>query len=472
MDRKATDEMTRVKELDKLLGDSGFQRYHKEYVKRREFNAFDVLRYAEYEIRHSNVVAWLLDTAGTHGIGRRFLEWFLGQARLPGKLPDKIVRGDGGQTVRVERELYYVDVAIFLESDQGRHIVAIENKPGWASPEHYDQARAHVERLGKKYPGHKRKEHIHGVLLSSSREGIEGQDDIPHVSWRDVGKQIETMHDEGAFVEKEVAAFIRQYLVAVARMIGPEESDAHYFRKLLDDHHAVLKHLFGVLGDEEGEQKVRAIVPERHSHYRDTVVRLARDFGQEPGRLRDAVREMLTSRGIKTRIWGPWLYWNLKETEALGIAGCIGWVLAFEYRQVRALLQVPPYCRKTVEDLLAFVHATPIDRRRRHRYPMKRIEFGYFDIYSHQLVGDEILSGTSTATVTEAVRQAVAEFLDAEDSDYTRINDYFRCMAFRPDGATPAESTISGESTTTEHNAISGQVTISVEDATPEEPSP
>ena len=41
------DEQTMDKELDKLVEDSGFLRYHAEYVKRREFNTFDVLRYAE-----------------------------------------------------------------------------------------------------------------------------------------------------------------------------------------------------------------------------------------------------------------------------------------------------------------------------------------------------------------------------------------------------------------------------------------
>ena len=308
MDRKAMDEMTRDKELDKLVGDSGFLRYHAEYAKRQEFNAFDVLRYAEYEIRHSNVLAWLLDPNGTHGIGRAFLEWFLGQARLPGRLPEKIVRGDGGQTVRVERERYYVDVVIFLESAQGRHIVAIENKPEWASPEHYEQVRAHRERLRPKYSGHD----IHCVLLSTSREGIDGEDEIAHVSWRDVGAQIETMHDADAFGQEEVAAFIRQYLVAVGRLIGPEDGDADYFRKLLDDHHSLLKYMFGVLGDEGGEQGIRAMVPERHAHYQDTVVRLVKDFGQEPERLRSEVRDLLTSRGIKTtitsskgRVWAP-----------------------------------------------------------------------------------------------------------------------------------------------------------------------
>ena len=220
MDRKVKDGMTRVQEVEELVADPGFRRYHAEQEKRREFNAFDVLRYAEYEIRHSNVMAWLLEPDETHGIGRAFLEWFLDRARLPGKLPGKIVRGVGGQTVRVERELYYVDVVIFLESDQGRHIVAIENKPSRASAEHYDQVRGHEERLEMKYRGHD----IHRVLLSTSREGIDGEDKIAHVSWRDVGAQIKTMHGEGDFAERQVADFIRQYLVAVARMIGPEDT--------------------------------------------------------------------------------------------------------------------------------------------------------------------------------------------------------------------------------------------------------
>ncbi|MDE0072476.1 MAG: PD-(D/E)XK nuclease family protein [Gammaproteobacteria bacterium] len=435
MDRKATAAgMTRVEEVDRLVGDSGFLRYHAEYVKRREFNAFDVLRYAEYEIRHSNVMAWLLDPNETHGIGRAFLEWFLGQAKLPGRLPRKIVRGEGGQTVRVERELYYVDVVIFLESDHARHIVAIENKPAWASPEHYEQVRAHLERLRPEYSGHD----IHCVLLSTSREGIDGEDEIAHVSWRDVGAQIKTMHDADAFWQEEVAAFIRQYLVAVGHLIGPEESDADYLRKLLDDHHSLLKYMLGVLGDEGGEQEIRAMVPKRHA---DTVVRLVKDFGQEPERLRSEVRDLLASRGIETTITASkgkavlWLSWDLQEAQGLGLGGTGGriyWFFEFTLRSVVVVLESSPGRRDAVDRIAACMRKIPVDRCRRGRYPMKAGAFNHFHFYRHELVGDETLSGTSTAAVTVAVRQAVDEFLDAEDSDYTRINDYFRCLAFQP----------------------------------------
>ena len=60
-----------------LIDDPRFRTYHRELAKERQFNTFDVLRYSGYEIRHSNVLAWLLRPADTHGIGSRFLKWFV-----------------------------------------------------------------------------------------------------------------------------------------------------------------------------------------------------------------------------------------------------------------------------------------------------------------------------------------------------------------------------------------------------------
>ena len=437
MDKKTMD-----KELDKLVEDSGFLRYHAEYVKRREFNTFDVLRYAEYEIRHSNVLAWLLDPGQTHGIGRAFLDWFLGKV-------NKSISDRGAQRVRVERELHFVDVTVFMESDQDRHIVAIENKTVGYSPEHLAQVCGYAKELSKKYPEYT----LHNVLLTTSREapvfdvaGACGPDvpknlRITHVSWSDVGARIEELHNAGAFEREEVAAFVRQYLVAVGRLIGPQEHDDHYFRKLLSGHQSLLRHMFGVLVN-DGDDKVGEAVPDRHAHYRATVVRLVRDFGQEPERLREAVRQMLTDRRMKTSNTGGkgksafWLSWDAVGKAALGIEWRIRWVIEFRYREVRALLEVPPHGRgEMVNRILAFMRETPVDRRHRDRYPMEGREYTYFYIYSHQLVGDDILSGRSTAAVTEAVLREVANFLDSEDSDYKRIGDYFKCLAFLHDGA-------------------------------------
>jgi PD-(D/E)XK nuclease superfamily protein len=46
------------------------------------FNIFNVLKIADWEIRHSNVLAWLLDPADTLGLGHRFLRCFLSHLLL------------------------------------------------------------------------------------------------------------------------------------------------------------------------------------------------------------------------------------------------------------------------------------------------------------------------------------------------------------------------------------------------------
>lgn len=53
------------RELKALIESPEFGRYHKE-LHSRAFDPFDVLQVAELEIRHSNVLAWLLRPDGTH----------------------------------------------------------------------------------------------------------------------------------------------------------------------------------------------------------------------------------------------------------------------------------------------------------------------------------------------------------------------------------------------------------------------
>ena len=60
------------KGIRELLDDKAFRDYAA-LTKERDFNAFDVLRYSDYEIRHSNVLAWLLTPGETHGVGAAFL---------------------------------------------------------------------------------------------------------------------------------------------------------------------------------------------------------------------------------------------------------------------------------------------------------------------------------------------------------------------------------------------------------------
>ena len=121
------------------------------------FNSFAVLKTGEHEIRHSNVLAWLLDAMGTHGIGATFLKMFFEQ------LCDAIRKGaDEGVVVpdfvrqRVCGELNLSDFRIFredddedikLESESNRMIIVIENK--WNADAGENQLSKYADRIKK-----------------------------------------------------------------------------------------------------------------------------------------------------------------------------------------------------------------------------------------------------------------------------------------------------------------------------------
>ncbi len=154
-------------DLRKLIDDPRFRAYHRAFLK-PDFNAFDVLQYADYEIRHSNVLAWLLRPADTHGIGPRFLRWFvnhvrerLGEANAD-PLPAISLEGSN---VDVWRERDYVDITVLFKKE--RCLIAVENKTVPASPDHTDQVAYYEQKLRNRHVGHL----VRSVLLTSSPGG-------------------------------------------------------------------------------------------------------------------------------------------------------------------------------------------------------------------------------------------------------------------------------------------------------------
>lgn len=100
----------------------------------RPFNTFEVLKSAHNEIRHSNVLAWLLDPDGSHGLRHLFLRrWLMlvfygvgsqGNSLDPIKLDCARFR-----TVKVRREWHNIDVLLEIETEtEERWVICIENK--------------------------------------------------------------------------------------------------------------------------------------------------------------------------------------------------------------------------------------------------------------------------------------------------------------------------------------------------------
>jgi hypothetical protein len=121
------------------------------------FNLFQVLKFEHGEIRHSNVLAWILDPAESHGLDSLFLKkWLMRVMHESGEYLDAPVTAvdiDTCQLVSVEvrREWRNIDLLLILElADHRRWVVCIENKVN--STQHSNQLSRYRQVVEASFP--------------------------------------------------------------------------------------------------------------------------------------------------------------------------------------------------------------------------------------------------------------------------------------------------------------------------------
>ena len=433
--------------MQDLIESPEFKQYHK-VQQDPPFNVFDVLRNAEYEIRHSNVLAWLLDPNENHGIGDRFLRNFI---RCLNEKADKqgikrinVPGDDEMAAARVERETLYVDILIKFRL--APLVLAIENKTVARMDEHYDQVRGYESRLRDEY----KDRDIRSVLLTASFDGDAGEREVIHVGWRDVHEIISELHAGDAFGAcPDVRAFVGQYLEIIGRMVRQSGAGTDYLKTLLEEHKPVLTSLLEQQASRDTSSLQREI--EQHgSGYEKTVGQLMEVFRQRPADLRSEIREYLKRWNVdakpRSRERLFWLSWELGDlARALDFDNCLVWALNFSHSEVTLKFYFPewssgaPYAAVR-QRLIDFLRETPIDRSKpAERYPMKADESRYFYVYVYQLLGENDLR---TKTYEESLK-SIREKLDAvfaDGSDYDKIKTYLRCLTFSPRETAPPDS--------------------------------
>ncbi len=436
-------------ELRGLIDDPRFREYHRESLQ-REFNTFDVLRYANYEIRHSNVLAWLLQPAETHGIDGRFLKWFVDH--LNKRL--EAVKGTPLPTVnleaanvRVERELDYVDITVFFKKEQC--LVAIENKTGPTASDHFSKVKGYHTKLRDKYKNHT----VKSVLLTTSTDSRGDIQDIVHVGWKSVHEAIGSLQEDGEFRSDSVGTFVRQYRELIERQFGLTKGGG--IMALLDDphHHPILEKLRQLL-EKDGADSVGEEVPEERAEYRDALVRLVKVFRQNPKRLRKAVADYLKNRGCTPQAAGKppkWysLSWTDKELEKPsqilgGKYNFLRWSMTFTHRNVGMgfylyRLEKERIKPSPLDKLIHFMEDTPIDRLEPGKYQIADQGFGWHKVYYQRILSEDAFTDMSVLESQAKVLRWLEDYMGSNESDYRRINDYFRCLAFRPDASTSAQ---------------------------------
>ncbi len=119
-----------------------------------DFNLFETLNLIHAEIRHSNVLSWLLNPSQNHGLGSYFLNLFLkhfiseNKSTIEGIDIFKIEMLSYTD-VEVRREWKNIDILIIIKEKDENLVIAIENKV--KSAEHSDQLVRYREIVEKEF---------------------------------------------------------------------------------------------------------------------------------------------------------------------------------------------------------------------------------------------------------------------------------------------------------------------------------
>jgi len=117
------------------------------------FNLFDVLKIGRAEIRHGNVLAWLLSPTESHSLGDLFLRRFLSRLLLDRDFPQvaltsAVVELMPLRDVEVRREWQNID--LLAHSRAEKWVLLVENKIG--AKESSTQLVRYLERAKERFP--------------------------------------------------------------------------------------------------------------------------------------------------------------------------------------------------------------------------------------------------------------------------------------------------------------------------------
>lgn len=204
----------------------------------KRFNLFDVLKISRMEIRHSNMLAWLLNPNENHGLGDAFLK----------AIVQIVVQNDDNgrynvlETLLIDFYSFVVyrewkNIDILLVSDAEKFLIAIENKID--SHEHDDQLKKYRDTLATDYPNYRK------MYLYLTPEGEEPSDTDywDTLSYRDVVEALSEQRDTTELTP-DVALVVENYLDVLRRDIVEDEKLIEICNKIYAKHKKALDLIF------------------------------------------------------------------------------------------------------------------------------------------------------------------------------------------------------------------------------------
>jgi len=240
-------ELPTQEELEKLFVNNAGLQTIDAFLNR--FNPIRVMRMERMEIRHSAILAWLLDPQESHGLDDKFLRAFLGEALKGCELSQGPTALDVSQAdlrdVEVRCEWQHID--IFIYSGANRWAFVIENK--FDSSQHGGQLAKYFERVEKYCGGVGEPDRgdalaVRGIFLTLHDEEPEdgryapfGYDSISEILPG-------LLAQEANSLSQEVSTFLAHYIEVLEDAL--ETSEEHkkmekLARQLYRDHRKALK---------------------------------------------------------------------------------------------------------------------------------------------------------------------------------------------------------------------------------------
>ena len=202
------------------------------------FNLFDVLKISKTEIRHSNMLGWLLNPNENHGMGDAFLKAVVQEMVVN----DTDGRYDIFQTLLLDFYSFTVyrewkNIDILLISDQDRFLIAIENKIG--AHEHSNQLNRYRTILEADYPEY-RKMFIFLTPGGDDPSDVENWDVLSYAAIADLlGKKINELE-----LQPDIELMIRNYLDVIRRDIVEDQKLIEVCNKIYAKHKKALDLIF------------------------------------------------------------------------------------------------------------------------------------------------------------------------------------------------------------------------------------
>ena len=182
-----------------------------------KFNIFDVLKISKNEIRHSNVLCWLLDPNENHGFGDTFIKGVF----------QRIVENDieykhdifktllsDMYSFSVQREWKNID--ILLVSNKEKIVLAIENKV--SSQEHSDQLNRYRKIIEDEYPKFKR----FYVYLTPDGEEPSDEENWDILTYLDIVEILEDLIEHFK-LQQDISIMIYNYIEIIRRDIVEDQ---------------------------------------------------------------------------------------------------------------------------------------------------------------------------------------------------------------------------------------------------------